>query len=398
MVVTLIKVFQMNSRFRVSRSDSLSTNRFPSALLMPLSFTDIPQCAYSQPFKYCNGVDLSGELHVDDVEGIRSGLLEYGLLVFRNQKNLIPEMEVRFNKLFGWHDAGQNEFLFGFGAPTVEHRVSGGAQLPDWPQVSVLGNVKLGDYYGISDTQLVPALGLTYSGWHADGLHDMFDGMPELTTMFNPMGYQTDSGGTTLFTSGVKAIERMDQELANELEKCLVAYVRCPNDDYPDEARRISPGPTYMVDEGTRRIGFAKDMHNPGLGMHDFELLPEHATNAGRHKCIRVHPLTGQASLYVTPGRAVCLLDAASGEIRHGVDQTAELLSAALMPSTVKEVRYEHQWQQGDFVAWINTLVLHSASDPSDIDGDRLLHRVRLSAPKTRWINGGYTDCNFSEN
>jgi alpha-ketoglutarate-dependent taurine dioxygenase len=58
------------------------------------------------------------------------------------------------------------------------------------------------------------------------------------------------------------------------------------------------------------------------------------------------------------------------------------LLARALRPSVGPKIRYEHNWREGDFVAWLNTSVLHSASDPSGIDGSRLMHRVRLSSPK----------------
>ena len=137
-----------------------------------------------------------------------------------------------------------------------------------------------------------------------------------------------------------------------------------------------------MVDDGTRRIGFGVDPHDASAGLRDFQLTHEHAVGGGRHKCIRLHPKTGQESLYVTPGKAVYLLDAMSGKIRHDIDETVEILSQALQPSVNREVRYQHEWQEGDFVAWLNTLVLHSASDPSHIEGQRLMHRVRLSTPK----------------
>ena len=163
---------------------------------------------------------------------------------------MTPQHEVAFNTAFGWHDPNQKAFLFGFGAPTTEHRVSGGAQLPEWPEVSVLGNVKLDDYHGVRNTQLKPVLGFTNAAWHADGLHDMFDGLPELTTMYNPMGWQTSGGGGTYFTSGVRAVERMDPDLVEELTRCSVAYARCPNDEAPDEARRVVPGYSYMVRTG----------------------------------------------------------------------------------------------------------------------------------------------------
>jgi taurine dioxygenase len=349
---------------------------------MTITFCPIPDCSKVQPFAECKGIDLSTELSEEQINQLKEGLLTHGLLLFRNQNNLSPEQEVSFNEAFGWHNAKQKEFLFGFGAPTTEHRVSGGAQLPDWPQISVLGNVFLQNYYGVKNTQLKPVLGFTFSAWHADGLHDMLDGMPELTTMFNPPGWQSLSGGRTYFTSGVRAIDRMNPALAEELSHCIVAYMRAPNDDFPDEARRIHSGPSYMSEQGTKRIGFAKDPDDPDAGLNDFTLANHHADNGGRHPCIRTHPLTGQKSLYVTPGKAVYLIDADTGEIRHDVENTAELLSQALLPSATPAVRYEHEWQEGDLVAWINTLVLHSASDPSEIEGQRLMHRVRLSTPK----------------
>ncbi|MFT5219679.1 MAG: alpha-ketoglutarate-dependent taurine dioxygenase [Gammaproteobacteria bacterium] len=358
---------------------------------MPISFQKIESCPDSQPFAECHGIDLSLPVSSADLSEIKAGLMKHGLLVFPKQKSMQPRDEVRFNEAFGWHDKTQKEFLFGFGAPSSEHKVSGGAQIPEHPQVSVLGNVFLENYHGITNTQLVPVLGLSYSGWHADGLHDMFDGMPELTTMYKPTGWQTQHGGKTLFTSGVAAVESMNPELLSELEQCTVGYVRCPNDDATDESRRVVPGPVFMDSEGTRRVGFAVDANDPVKGFHDFQIELQHADGGGRHRCIRTHPVTGQRSLYLTPSRSVCLFDLATGAVRHDVETTVSMLCEALYPGVTKDVRYEHAWEEGDFVAWSNTLVLHSASDASGIVGDRLIHRVRLSTPKTRWINGRYT-------
>ncbi|MBT6204911.1 MAG: hypothetical protein HOI34_14605 [Rhodospirillaceae bacterium] len=359
---------------------------------MSLTFSPISACAGNQPFAECHGVDLSKPLNTDVTQALRTALLEHGLLLFRDQQAMTPTDEVAFNRAFGWHDAEQRDFLFGFGAPVTEHRVSGGAQMPGLPEVSVLGNVFLEDYHGITNTQLVPVLGFSHSGWHADGLHDMFDGLPEMTTMFNPSGWSTLQGGQTYFTSGPRALSRMEPELLEELSRCVVGYMRYPNDDAQDDNRRVAPGASVMEREGTYRVGFAIDRNDHATGLHDFELRPEHADAAGRHPCIYRHPVTDEHSLYITPGQAVCLLDAKTGQVRHNVDETTELLSEALLPSALPDIRYEHAWREGDFVAWINTLVLHSASDPSGIDGPRLMHRVRLSTPKTRWAAGLYLD------
>lgn len=355
--------------------------------MMAIAFPPIETSPSQQPFAECRGISLSEELSADAIGAIRAGLLKHGLLVFRDQGAMTPAQEVAFNRAFGWHDPDQKDFLFGFGAPTTEHRVSGAAQMPDLPEVSVLGNVMLENYHGITNTQLKPVLGFTHSAWHADGLHDMFDGLPEMTTMFNPVGWQTRGGGATYFTSGVHAVRRMDGEVLEELRRCVVAYVRSPNDQERDDSRRVTPGSSRMADEGTRRIGFSTRSDDPNAPLHDFELLIEHSNGGGRHAPIRRHPLTGEDALYITPGQAVCLLDAESGELRHGVEETVDLLARALRPSVGPEIRYEHHWQEGDFVAWVNTLVLHSASDPSEIDGERLMHRVRLSSPKTRRHN-----------
>jgi len=357
---------------------------------MTVSFSPIPECAATQPFAQCHGVDLSQALSSAEVAAIRQGLLKHGLLLFRDQRDLTPETEVAFNRAFGWHDPKQKAFVFGFGAPATEHRVSGAAQLPAWPEVSVLGNVLLDDYYGLRRTQLKPVLGFTFAGWHADGLHDMFDGLPEMTTMYNPPGWQTRSGGVTYFTSGVRAVERMDPDLAEELSRCTVAYMRSPNDEAPEEARRVAPGSPYMVDEGSRRAGFLVQRDDPNAVPIAVDITPAYAEGGGRHRCIRVHPETGERSLYVTPGWAVCLLDIETGRLRHGGMATVDLLARALAPSVGPAVRYAHSWREGDFVAWLNTLVLHSASDPAEIEGPRLMHRVRLSTPKDRWADGRY--------
>ena len=349
---------------------------------MTITFQPISACAATQPFAECHGINLGKPLSENEIETIRQGLLHYGLLLFRNQNELTPECEVAFNEAFRWHDPNQKQFLFGFGAPTAEHKVSGGAQMPDWPQVSVLGNVWLENYHGITNTQLKPVLGFTFSAWHADGLHDMLSGMPELTTMYNPPGWQTKNGGETLFTSGVRAVERMAPEIRSLLLDCDAAYMRAPNDRFPDESRRVTRGPSFMAKEGTKRIGFGANPDNPDDGLLNFELKLEHADGGGRHPCIRLHPESQQLSLYITPGKVVHLVDRASGEIKCDIGETSDILSDALLPSALPEIRYSHQWQPGDFVAWINTLVLHSASDPSGINGDRLMHRVRLSTPQ----------------
>ncbi|GIS90151.1 MAG: hypothetical protein CM1200mP20_01920 [Pseudomonadota bacterium] len=92
--------------------------------------------------------------------------------------------------------------------------------------------------------------------------------------MYNPVGWQSDSGGETYFTSGVGAMERMDPDITEELRHCQVVYMRSPNDEFPDESRRVDSGPSYMTDDGTRRIGFGltRRMPRPECGISSWPL------------------------------------------------------------------------------------------------------------------------------
>lgn len=145
--------------------------------------------------------------------------------------------------------------------------------------------------------------------------------------------------------------------------------MRFPNDDAPQESRKVNGAHGYMTEEGAHRVGWA---------------VAAIAVSAYTRPLEKLH------FMYLRGARSVSWMWTA-GEVRHDIDETQRLLSAALLPSALPGVRYEHRWREGDFIAWINTLVLHSATDPCKTDGPRLMHRVRLSTPKTRWRNGQYT-------
>ena len=69
---------------------------------MTIAFKPIAQCAGTQPFAECSGVDLSADLSTQAVETLKAGLLQHGLLLFREQNALMPHGEVAFNEAFGW--------------------------------------------------------------------------------------------------------------------------------------------------------------------------------------------------------------------------------------------------------------------------------------------------------
>ncbi len=73
----------------------------------------------------------------------------------------------------------------------------------------------------------------------------------------------------------------MAPDVAEELRQCEAVYIRSPNDEFPDESRRINSGPSCMADDGTRRIGFGVDAHDVSARLRDFRLAHEHAMGGG---------------------------------------------------------------------------------------------------------------------
>ena len=86
------------------------------------------------------------------------------------------------------------------------------------------------------------------------------------------------------------------------------------------------------------------------------------------HPVLRVHPLTGRTSLYLTsPARCAAITGLSEQE-------TAETVALLLEHSTRPDNLYRHAWSAGDVVMWDNGCVLHRA-DHEGVVGDRVMHR-----------------------
>ena len=299
---------------------------------MAITFSPIEACADTQPFAECHGADLSQPLDRDTVETIRSGLLRHGLVLFRGQQAMTPATRLRSTgPLAGTTIRSANSF-------SVSARRPRNTRCPGARRCRPCRRSRC----SATCSSMTITASATPS-WHQRSA--------------SPIPPGTRTGCTTCSTaarddhhvqSARLPVERRRGDLFHlrraragahgpgvrcELERCTVAYIRCPNDEAPDEARRVTPGPAYMADEGTRRLGWAVSPHDPSAGLLDFEL---NARTCRRRRppppasgCIR----TGEASLYVTPSRAVHLLDVETGAVRHGIEETMDLLSRALLPS-----------------------------------------------------------------
>ena len=87
-----------------------------------------------------------------------------------------------------------------------------------------------------------------------------------------------------------------------------------------------------------------------------------------RQPLFRRHPVTGEASLYLsTPKRCSELSD---------VDATTSqrIIDALYRHSTRSSAQYRHVWQAGDVLIWDNRVTMHKA-DHDNLSQHRILHR-----------------------
>merc|ERR1711908_2041 len=60
-----------------------------------------------------------------------------------------------------------------------------------------------------------------------------------------------------------------------------------------------------------------------------------------------------------------------------------ELVETFIGGVTSSPLVYAHQWREREFVIWDNRVIMHAPGEPTEMDGERLHHRVRLSGSKS---------------
>ena len=131
-----------------------------------------------------------------------------------------------------------------------------------------------------------------------------------------------------------------------------------------------SGGPTLFSDQvaAARRLpARAKDWLRGRTVLHQATGVAG-VVEANRHPLFRIHPLTGEVSLYLsTPERCGALSDMDG--------HTSKRVLALLYRHSTKPSRiYRHRWRAGDILIWDNRVTMHRA-DHDAVAGDRVLHR-----------------------
>ncbi|MDF1721066.1 MAG: TauD/TfdA family dioxygenase [Minwuia sp.] len=259
-----------------------------------------------------HGIQLQDTLNDDVILDLKMRIAREGILIFRGQTNLSEEEQIRFTRQFG---------------PTNGHPLPGiGGDNPNDDankQIFYLTNaIERGDK-NAAGKQNAPAKKTTLSPnegelqWHSDLQY-----MPEPQVYSILYGMEIPENGG-------------DTEWCN-MEKAYAAL---------DEATKQRIKDLTAVNWLTRRL------------------------EPVSHPVVRIHPLTGQKSLYVSPGLTRYIEDMDKAE-------SAELLSMLTSHATKPEFSYRHSWSEGDVIMWDNRLTMHRRHG-FDLEQRRIVRRTQ---------------------
>jgi taurine dioxygenase len=276
-----------------------------------------------------HGVDLSQPLSPATVNELRSALLQWKVIFFREQ-HLDHAAQIRFGRAFG--------------EVTPGHPYEGDVAPEGFPEIHTVSPAAYDRRYGTVYRQ---QLGVNGPGWHAD-----------VTPLINPpfasilRAEQVPAyGGDTQFSNVAAAYEGLSAPVQD-----FVASLRAEH-----------------------RFGLAREAQASD------ERIGEWVRSkplASIHPVVRVHPETGERVLYVNPSFTSHILGVSPRESRHLLDLLFEQVGRP-------EYTARFRWEPGSVAFWDNRAVLHLAPrDFEHVPGDRVLHRITLVGDVPVGIDG----------
>lgn len=272
------------------------------------------------------GVDLAQSLDDTTVAAIRAALLQWRVVFFRNQ-TLTPAEQVRF--------AGR------FGDVVPGHPTLGG--LDEHPEVLPLESGPTVAPSGIE------------SRWHTDVT---FTPEPPLGSVLYSLEVPP-VGGDTQWANMVLAYQKLSAPLRDLLDGLHAVH--------RNRLRVTRPG--EGVDDGLRERFLARPL-------------------AARHPVVRVHPETGERSLFVNPQFTSHIVELTATES----EAVLAMLYAHLQR---QDLTVRFRWEPGCVAFWDNRATAHHAPvDLVGLDGDpgfdttRRMHRVTIAGDRPRGIDG----------
>ncbi|POX46949.1 TauD/TfdA family dioxygenase [Streptomyces sp. Ru72] len=270
------------------------------------------------------GVDLAGDLPDAAVSAIRSAVLRWKVVFFRDQK---------------LDHAAHVALARRFGEPVVLGR-RGNASPPDFPEVETTADrLELGGRYGMDhDEWLRRRRHSLLRGWHCDH------------------GARVDPPAATILRAESVPPYGGDTQWSN----LAAAYA-----GLSEPVRRFVDG---LRAEHRLGVGYQP---RPGDDAYLRHLLDHQV--ATEHPLVRVHPETGERLLFVNGYYVEQILGLSRAESAH-------ILQMLLEQATRPEYTVRFRWEAGSVAFWDNRATVHLA--PSDLvtpEHPRIMHRVMLA-------------------
>jgi taurine dioxygenase len=304
-------------------SDTLLAERTPvqQGLAQPSAIEVLPVAGHIGA--EIRGVDLRRALAPQDVKAIREALLKWKVIFFRDQP-LSHEQHVAFTRQFG--------------EPTVGHPVYG--YVEDHPQIYSVGRNRLQSRH--EGEQLIRP----WTGWHTD-----------VTAAVNPPAASIlrgvvipPYGGDTQWTNLVEAYAGLSPTLRGFVDTLRGIH-------------QFTPPEGQSATEEFLRKNRARPL-------------------VSEHPLVRVHPVSGERALYVSPQ----FLQRVTGLKPRESRQLLDLLFEHVVRP---EYTVRFRWEAGSIAFWDNYTTAHLA--PRDIfalDFDRQLFRVTLKGEVPVGVDG----------
>jgi alpha-ketoglutarate-dependent sulfate ester dioxygenase len=271
-----------------------------------------------------NGVDLRGPLEPGVVDEIRSALHTYKVVFFRNQQIGHAE-QIAFARLFGKV------------TPAHPHEESP----PDgFPEILPIDSRRYESNLGRKRTSYD-------NSWHTD-----------VTALVNPPAASIlradilpPYGGDTSWTNLVAAYENLPKDLRDFADKLDIKH------QFNSRAA-----------DGSQRDRKVRE-----------------ANLVAYHPAVRVHPVTGERALFVSPG-----FTRGAREIRgFSPTQSERLLALFWEEATRTEYTVRFRWAPGSIAFWDNRATSHLAiSDAGHLGYDRVLYRTTLEGDIPKGVDG----------
>lgn len=243
-------------------------------------------------------IDLSTRIDDDAFRDIEDAFNEHQVLCIRDQ-SLTPPQYIDFARRFG---AVTKLFLNHYAHP-------------DYPEIARITNIQEnGKAQGHADAGRV---------WHTD------------------MSYLADPPRATLLYALEVPMENGAALGDTEFASATTAYDALA----PDEKDRIAD--LHAIHDVFGRRGLT--------GLSEQDQAMRQAQPNVVHPVVRIHPITGRKSIYVSEGECVGIEGMAD-------DDALSLISDLAQSIPQPDNRYRHVWRPGDIVIWDNCAVQHIAT------------------------------------